>query len=82
MGRYRIVDEATSNENETIKKNLSVGIERVFKKDLTGVDGQRTYEISADGVRIPVTKEEATDVENGKNVRLTINQDIIPSSSK
>ena len=76
VGRYRIVDEATGNENETIKKNLSVGIERVFEKDLAGVDGQRTYEISADGVRIPVTKEEATDVENGKNVRLTINQDI------
>ena len=64
MGRYRIVYEATGNENETIKKNLSVGIERVFEKDLAGVDGQRTYEISADGVRIPVGITKYTGVKN------------------
>ena len=60
----------------TVTRNFSVGIERVFEKELAGTPGERTYEISADGVRIPVAKEEQRLAVDGKNVRLTINRDI------
>lgn len=78
VGRYRIVDEAVEGgqENETVKRNLSVGIERTFEEELAGVDGKRVYEIGADGVRIPVTQEKVDGAVNGKTVRLTINRDV------
>lgn len=78
VGRYHIVDEAVEGgkENETVKKNLSVGIERTFEEQLAGVNGKRVYEIGADGVRIPVTQEQVNKAVDGKTVRLTINRDI------
>lgn len=77
VGRYRIVDEAVEGkENETVERNLSVGIERTFEKELAGVNGKRVYEIGADGVRIPVTQEQVSESVNGKTVRLTLNRDI------
>ena len=75
VGRYRIVDEAVEGkENETVERNLSVGIERTFEKELAGVNGKRVYEIGADGVRIPVTQEQVSESVNGKTVRLTLNR--------
>ena len=77
VGKYNIVDEADGNgTGGTVTRNFSVGIERVFEKELAGTPGERTYEISADGVRIPVAKEEQRLAVDGKNVRLTINRDI------
>ncbi|WP_443094929.1 peptidoglycan D,D-transpeptidase FtsI family protein [Rothia koreensis] len=52
------------------------GIELQFDKDLTGKDGERVYEISADGIRIPVGEDINQPAEDGKTVRLTINRDI------
>lgn len=77
VGKYNIVEEADGNgTGGTVTRNFSVGIERVFEKELAGTPGERTYEISADGVRIPVAKEEQRLAVDGKNVRLTINRDI------
>ena len=77
VGKYNIVEEADGNgKGGTVSRNFSVGIERVFEKELAGTPGERTYEISADGVRIPVAKEEQRLAVDGKDVRLTINRDI------
>lgn len=77
VGKYNIVEEADGNgTGGTVTRNFSVGIERVFEKELAGTPGERTYEISADGVRIPVAKEEQRLAVDGKDVRLTINRDI------
>ena len=77
VGKYNIVDEPDGNgAGGTVTRNFSVGIERVFEKELAGTPGERTYEISADGVRIPVAKEEQRLAVDGKDVRLTINRDI------
>lgn len=77
VGKYNIVDEPDGNgAGGTVTRNFSVGIERVFEKELAGTPGERTYEISADGVRIPVAKEEQRLAVDGKNVRLTINRDL------
>lgn len=77
VGKYNIVEEADGNgKGGTVSRNYSVGIERVFEKELAGTPGERTYEISADGVRIPVAKEEQRLAVDGKDVRLTINRNI------
>ena len=77
VGKYNIVDEPDGNgTGGTVTRNFSVGIERVFEKELAGTPGERTYEISADGVRIPVAKEEQRLAVDGKDVRLNINRDI------
>ena len=77
VGKYNIVDEPDGNgTGGTVTRNFSVGIERVFEKELAGTAGERTYEISADGVRIPVAKEEQRLAVDGKNIRLTINRDV------
>lgn len=52
------------------------GIELQFNTDLTGKDGERVYEISANGIRIPVGEDINQPAEDGKTVRLTINRDI------
>lgn len=52
------------------------GIELQFDTDLTGKDGERVYEISANGIRIPVGEDMNQPAEDGKTVRLTINRDI------
>lgn len=77
VGRYSIIQEKVEGTEKDIQDtNYSVGIEKVFEEELAGVSGSRTYEISADGVRIPVGEEQITQAVNGKSVRLTINQDI------
>ncbi|MDO4898464.1 MAG: penicillin-binding protein 2 [Rothia sp. (in: high G+C Gram-positive bacteria)] len=77
VGRLSIVEEAVApGSQETRTVNNSVGIERTMNEHLAGVDGKRVYEISADGIRIPIGDEKNTPAVDGKNVRLTINQDI------
>lgn len=76
VGRYSMVEEAVEGSSQTRMVNNSVGIERTMGELLAGQDGQRRYEISADGVRIPIGQEENQPAVNGQQVRLTINQDI------
>lgn len=76
IGRFSIQEVPVEGSNETQIANNSVGIERVFEKALAGTDGKRVYEISADGIRIPVGEENIEPAINGQNLRLTINQDI------
>ncbi|WP_239478548.1 penicillin-binding protein 2 [Rothia sp. ZJ1223] len=76
VGRYSMIEEPVEGSDETQMVNYSVGIERVFEEQLRGSDGSRTYEIGADGIRIPVGEERVQQSVNGQSVRLTINQDI------
>lgn len=52
------------------------GLELSQESHLAGQSGTRKYEISADGVRIPVTEVEETPAVNGQDVMLTIDSDI------
>ncbi|MBO0595101.1 penicillin-binding protein 2 [Nesterenkonia sp. E16_7] len=52
------------------------GIEAAQDEALSGVDGERIYEVGGDGVRIPVATYEELPAEDGQDVRLTIDQDL------
>src|SRR5699024_9912941 len=52
------------------------GIERSQDDRLSGQAGERVFEISADGVRIPNASFSETPAINGNDVRLTIDQDV------
>ena len=53
-----------------------MGLEKEFNKDLTGVDGSRTYESDIYGYKIANTNEEIVEAVNGKNIYLTIDTNI------
>ncbi|MFW0155195.1 peptidoglycan D,D-transpeptidase FtsI family protein [Rothia sp. P6271] len=76
VGRFQMVEAKVEGSDEVELQNNSVGIERVYGETLAGKNGERSFEISATGVRIPVGDEHNVPAVNGKNVRLTINQDI------
>lgn len=52
------------------------GLEETQDKKLEGTAGKKTYEIGADGARIPFATNEVTPAVNGQTVKLTINEDI------
>lgn len=52
------------------------GIEQTQNSLLSGKDGKRTYEIGADGLRIPVATDDLIPAQNGETVKLTINSDL------
>ncbi|OSM44369.1 peptidoglycan glycosyltransferase [Nesterenkonia sp. PF2B19] len=52
------------------------GIELAQDSALSGTDGERTFEIAGDGVRIPTATFEEIPAEDGQDVRLTIDQDL------
>ncbi len=52
------------------------GIERVYDEQLTGDEGERIYEVGADGVRIPTATYEDIPPVDGQDVRLTIDTDL------
>jgi cell division protein FtsI (penicillin-binding protein 3) len=52
------------------------GIEQTQNAQLSGTDGKRTYEIGADGLRIPIATDELTPAQNGHTVKLTLNSDL------
>ncbi len=52
------------------------GVEQTQNSQLTGKDGKRTFEIGADGLRIPVGTDEYTPAQNGQTIKLTINSDL------
>ncbi len=52
------------------------GIEQTQDDKLRGVDGERRYEISGDGVRIPVAPQELQAPQNGSDVQLSMDSDV------
>lgn len=52
------------------------GLELSQDAQLSGQPGERTYEISADGVRIPNAELSESPAVDGQDVRLTIDQDV------
>ena len=52
------------------------GLEVSQDHQLAGTPGKRTYEIGADGIRIPNAEFSETPAVDGKDVRLTIDQDV------
>lgn len=76
VGRFSMIEAAVEGSDKTQTTNNSTGIERVYDEALRGTDGERIFEISADGIRIPVGDEQTKKAQDGQNVRLTINQDI------
>ncbi|WP_305142950.1 peptidoglycan D,D-transpeptidase FtsI family protein [Kocuria marina] len=52
------------------------GIEQTQDSLLRGTDGERRFEISGDGVRIPVAPQEQKAAENGSNVKLSLDSDV------
>lgn len=76
VGRFSMVEAPVEGSDETELTNYSNGIERVYDEALKGKDGERIFEISADGIRIPVGDEQTRKSQDGQSIRLTINQDI------
>lgn len=52
------------------------GIESVEDEALTGHNGNRLYEVGADGIRIPNATYEEDQAVDGQDVRLTLDQDL------
>ncbi len=52
------------------------GLEVSQDEQLSGTPGKRTYEIGADGIRIPNAEFSETPAVDGKDIRLTIDQDV------
>ena len=52
------------------------GIEQTQDEQLRGVNGERRYEISGDGVRIPVAPQELQAAEDGADVQLSVDSDV------
>ncbi|WP_442961092.1 peptidoglycan D,D-transpeptidase FtsI family protein [Pseudarthrobacter sp. J64] len=52
------------------------GIEQTQDELLRGTNGERLYEIGADGLRIPVGIDELTPAVDGKDVKLTLDADL------
>lgn len=52
------------------------GLEQTQDELLRGKDGERLFEIGADGLRIPVGVDELTPAVDGKDVKLTLNADL------
>ncbi len=52
------------------------GIEQTQDELLKGADGERLFEIGADGLRIPVGVDELTAPQDGKDIKLTLNSDL------
>jgi cell division protein FtsI/penicillin-binding protein 2 len=65
---YNLILEVKNDHEELNTKE--------FNKDLTGVDGSRTYESDIYGYKIANTNEEIVEAVNGKNIYLTIDTNI------
>lgn len=53
-----------------------MGLERQYNKDLTGINGSRTFESDIYGYKIANTNEEVIEAKNGKDIYLTIDTNI------
>jgi cell division protein FtsI (penicillin-binding protein 3) len=54
----------------------AAGLELTMNDSLDGVDGERTYQIGADGIIIPTAPLQVTPATNGRSVKLTIDTDL------
>lgn len=52
------------------------GLEQTMDSKLQGADGERTFQIGADGTRIPYAPVEETAAKDGQNVKLSIDSDL------
>ena len=62
------------SDNSTIKGEM--GLEKYYDKTLSGTDGYTTYQKDLRGYKIAGTKEVSKKAEDGKNIYLTINNNI------
>lgn len=65
---------AKTLEDGTIKGEM--GLELEFDKELTGVDGSRTYEGDIYGYKMANAKEEVVEAQNGQDIYLTVDTNI------
>ncbi|NWL32646.1 peptidoglycan glycosyltransferase [Paenarthrobacter nitroguajacolicus] len=54
----------------------AAGIEQTLDDQLKGADGQRTFQIGADGIIIPTAANQVTPAADGDTVKLTIDSDL------
>jgi len=54
----------------------AAGIEQTLNDELEGADGERTFQIGADGIIIPTAAQEITAAVDGATVKLTIDSDL------
>jgi len=52
------------------------GLEKSLNNELAGKDGKQTYEVGADGTRIPLGKSTTVEPVNGTDVHLTIDREL------
>ncbi|KUG52284.1 peptidoglycan D,D-transpeptidase FtsI family protein [Kocuria palustris] len=52
------------------------GIELTQDEYLRGIDGERSFEIGADGVRIPVAPQDETAAQDGSSIELSLDRDV------
>ncbi|MFB0833380.1 peptidoglycan D,D-transpeptidase FtsI family protein [Arthrobacter halodurans] len=71
LGFLNAADKATTGVETGAE-----GLELSQEEHLRGTSGKRTYEVGADGVRIPMATMQEVPAVDGQDVRLTINNDI------
>ncbi|GHD00938.1 peptidoglycan D,D-transpeptidase FtsI family protein [Zhihengliuella salsuginis] len=67
---------SAAEQTETGQEKGAEGLERTQEEQLAGTAGERTYEVGADGVRIPTATYSETPAVDGQDVKLTINSDV------
>lgn len=70
---YTLGYAKTNDDGEIVGE---MGLERQYNKDLTGINGSRTYESDIYGYKIANTNEEVIEAKNGKDIYLTIDTNI------
>src|SRR5574344_46426 len=74
---YAKTNEVYDKDGKLIKTiDGELGIESLYNKDLSGIDGSLSYEQDGNGYMIPGTKEKRIEADNGDNVYLTIDSTI------
>lgn len=64
------------NDPNGVKQIGLAGVESLFNSELSGVDGEKTYERSATGGEIPTGTGSEVDPQPGDSYQLTINRDL------
>ena len=70
---YTLGYAKTNDDGEIVGE---MGLERQYNKDLTGINGSRTFESDIYGYKIANTNEEVIEAKNGKDIYLTIDTNI------
>lgn len=71
LGFLNAADKATSGVETGAE-----GLELSKEEQLSGTPGKKTYEVGADGIRIPMATMQEVPAVDGQDVRLTLNSDI------